>query len=214
MTTGLFRKPLFLIALLFVSQVYAASKGTVTASSLRIRSSPDLAAPVVGNLQKGNVAVVINVSTFTQTIEGKTNQWCQVIDATENMGWVFCGFLATSDLINREEFTSQNQKNRLQQFKNVIDSLKALDHYKIHSGFTISKVGPYNPLPLNIQFGKTRPEEIIRLFGLPSEEHAYECFDDFRYHDYFRMHFQRCGNNGALSQIMDVIQEFPIGHFE
>lgn len=60
---------------------------------VRVRQSPDLKAPVLGFLLRGERVQVIQMSTFTQTINGETDEWFRVVTKKEMEGWVFGAFL-------------------------------------------------------------------------------------------------------------------------
>lgn len=101
----LFRHSVVFVTVLILSSFFHAkadppyyksappAQATVTGTGLRIRATPSLTAPVVGQYKGGETVYILSTSPFTTTVGDKTDVWYLVLDSTGGFGWVFGGFL-------------------------------------------------------------------------------------------------------------------------
>lgn len=84
---------LLLSAMAAVSVLHAEEwEGVVTATSLNIRSAPDLNAPTISTLKRGDAISLISTGSVTQTIDGVTAPWGK-ITSQKGSGWVFMAYV-------------------------------------------------------------------------------------------------------------------------
>ena len=76
-----------------------SSWGVVTSAHLRLREEPTINSKVITTLWKGYVVEIFSKRTHTETIEGKTGHWYQVVFQGLN-GWVFGAYI---DLYSSKE---------------------------------------------------------------------------------------------------------------
>lgn len=94
---GEYMKNLFLACCLALPSLTASAlTGSVAVSQgdgVRIRVKPGINEKTIGGLRNSEEVFAIQVTSFTQSIDGRENRWYKVINFDGKIGWTFGGYL-------------------------------------------------------------------------------------------------------------------------
>jgi len=77
-----------------VAFLYKTEKGRITASSLRIRETPDLNGKIMGSLPNGAIVDVLSQGLVYEKIDDKFNTWMKIRSEAGILGYSYAGYIS------------------------------------------------------------------------------------------------------------------------
>ncbi|MCZ8155978.1 MAG: SH3 domain-containing protein [Leptospira sp.] len=167
-----------LVAFLFKSE-----QGRITASSLRIRETPDLTGKVLGSVPKGTIVQILSQGLVYEKIDDKFDTWMKIKTDEGVIGYSYAGYISK----NLDPDTDEVDATRISAYVEIIEEPK----YLVRPGgrdLTDQDPAPCGTNSMGMMPGvggihKTEfkyTEEGVTYYKIEYAEDSHGCYDSYR----------------------------------